>query len=274
MRQLAGLAFPLMLNNLLNAVFFRFDIFIVKAFGQGQGDLLVNQYAVAYKVLSIAMILPPVVTFAVFPLLSRHAAGDRTAMARAQNATLQALLWLAFPIAAATSVLSTELVILINGENARAYLPLAANVLAILAWFLPLSFVNGLIQYVLIAVNRQQTITWAFLAGALFNLGANLLFIPRYGLYAASTITILSEIVLLAMFLPVLQREGLVPPLPALAWRPLLASLLMATAMLTAYRAGWLAAALAAVPVYGAALWLLGAFGAEERALARRVLGR
>jgi hypothetical protein len=37
---------------------------------------------------------------------------------------------------------------------------------------------------------------------------------------------------------------------------------------------GWLAAALVAPPVYAAALWLLGAFGAEERALARRVLGR
>ena len=35
-----------------------------------------------------------------------------------------------------------------------------------------------------------------------------------------------------------------------------------------------LAAAVAAPPVYLAALWLLGAFGAEERALMRRVLGR
>jgi hypothetical protein len=44
--------------------------------------------------------------------------------------------------------------------------------------------------------------------------------------------------------------------------------------MLAAYPAGWLLAALLAPPVYLAALWLLGAFGAEERALARRVLGR
>jgi hypothetical protein len=35
-----------------------------------------------------------------------------------------------------------------------------------------------------------------------------------------------------------------------------------------------LAAALVAPPVYLAALWLLGALGAEERALMRRVLGR
>ncbi len=35
-----------------------------------------------------------------------------------------------------------------------------------------------------------------------------------------------------------------------------------------------LAAAIAAPPVYLVVLWLLGAFGVEERALVRRVLGR
>jgi hypothetical protein len=35
-----------------------------------------------------------------------------------------------------------------------------------------------------------------------------------------------------------------------------------------------LAAVVAALPVYLAALWLLGTFGVEERALMRRVLGR
>jgi O-antigen/teichoic acid export membrane protein len=147
--------------------------------------------------------------------------------------------------------------------------------LAILAWFLPFSFVNGLLQYVLIALNRQTSITRAFLIGAFFNLAANLLFVPRYGLYAAAVITILSELVLLAVFLPILRQEGLLPPLPALAWRPMVASLVMGAAMLIAHGvAGWLAAALIATPIYAGMLWVLGAIGPEERGLLRRVLGR
>jgi O-antigen/teichoic acid export membrane protein len=278
MRQLAALALPLMLNNLLNTVFFRFDTFIVKAFGAGQGDFLVNQYNVAYKVISIATILTPVVTFAVFPTLSRRATGERAALAQAQNGTLRALLLLAFPIAAGISVLARELVLLVNGSKALDYGPVPVDVLAILAWFLPLSFANGLIQYVLIAVNRQHAITRAFLITALFNLCANLLAIPWFGLYAASVITILSEVVLLSVFLPLLRSEGIAPPLLVLSWRPAAAALLMGMAMLAAKplggSLGWLVAALVAPPVYAAALWLLGAFGAEERALARRVLGR
>jgi O-antigen/teichoic acid export membrane protein len=274
MRRLAAVALPLMLNNLLNAVFFRFDIFIIKVFGGGNGDLLTTQYDVAYKLINIAMILPPVVTFAVFPMLSRRAEGDRAALARAQNTTLQALLMVAFPISVMLSVLSVELVRLVNGARAEQYLPISAQVLSILAWFLPLSFVNGLLQYVLIALNRQRAITRAFVAGALFNLCANLLAVPLFGLYAASVITILSELLLLAIFVPLLRSQGLAPPLARLAWRPAIAAAAMAAVMLAAARIGWLAALVAGPPVYLLALLLLGAFGADERALLRRAFGR
>jgi hypothetical protein len=125
--------------------------------------------------------------------------------------------------------------------------------------------------------------------GAAFNLAANLLLIPlfsrylmrpEWSLYAASAVTLLSEIVLLLVFWPILRRERLSPPLFALSWRPAAASLLMGAVMLAVrgFDPGapllLLAALVAAPPIYLAALWLLGAFGAEERALMRRVLGR
>jgi O-antigen/teichoic acid export membrane protein len=273
-RRLLWLALPLMLNNLLNAIFFRIDTLVIKGAGGGQGDLLVQQYNLAYQMLSIALIVPPAITFAVFPLLSRQAAGERAPLLRAQNRTLQVLLLLAFPLSMGLTVLAPELVVFFTRNNADQYLPISAEVLRILAWFLPLSFANGLLQYVLIAVNRQHAITRAFLIGALFNLLANLALIPTFGLYAASLTTIASEVVLLAVFLPLLRAEGLTPPLLRLAWRPVLAALAMGAAMLLAGLLGWLAAVLVAPPVYAGVLWLLGGLGPEEVALARRVLGR
>ncbi|MCU0494720.1 MAG: flippase [Chloroflexaceae bacterium] len=281
MRWLLPTAFPLMLNNLLSVVFFRFDTFIIKALGPGNGDLLVQQYNAAYLILNIALILPPVVIFAVFPTLARRAGGERAALAAAQNRTLQALWLLAFPLAAGLSVLSPDLVRFFTRANAPQYMPIAAHVLLILAWFLPFSFLNGLVQYVLIAINQQGAITRAFLIGAGFNLVANLLLVPRFGLYAASLITIMSELVLFAVFLPRLRREGLLPPLLQLAWRPLLAALFMALVMLLlmarASDLGWgapLLAALVAPLAYAGALTLLGAIGQPEVALVRRVIGR
>ncbi len=273
-RRLGAIALPLMLNNLLNAVFFRFDLFIIKANGGGNGDLLTTQYDMAYKLINIAMILPPILIFAVFPLLARRAETNRAALLRAQNLTLKMLVLIALPLAVVLSVLATPLVVLVNGSQAAQYLPISAHVLAILAWFLPLSFINGLIQYVLIALNRQSLITRAFIFGAGFNLIANLLLIPHYGLYAASIITILSELVLLFAFLPMLRSEGLTPPFLRLIWRPAFASAVMAIAMLVLQHIPWIVNIFIGILVYIAVLWILGIYGTEERQLFQKLIKR
>lgn len=266
-------AFPLLLNSLLINIAFSFDSFILRAFTD---DTTVAQYRMPYRVVNVALILPPLLINAVFPLIARHAKQDHAAFNRAYRHTLHVLLLAAFPIAVGTTVLAPDLVRLF--APAEGYLGISDSVLAILIWFLPLSYVNGLTQYIMIALDRQAAITRSFLIMATFNLVANLLLIPIYGIYAASILTVLSEIVLYLTFLPLLRREDAAPPLLALAWRPAAAALLMG-AMMLAVRPlggaiGWLPATLLAPPTYAAALWLLGAFGAEERALARRVLGR
>ncbi len=286
MRAIAPQALPLMLNNLLSAIFFRFDLFIVRAFGGSNADLLVQQYVLPYQLLNIALVLPPAVTFAVFPLLARRAGGERSALAAAQQRTLHLLALIAFPLAMGMSLLADDLVWIFARRRFAEYLP-SVTVLAVLAWFLPLSFMNGLLQYVLIAIERQTVITRAFLMGAAFNLTANLIAIPlamRIGrpedaLLAAAAITIGSEVVLYAVFRPTLHQEGLAPGVTRLIVRPALACLAMAGAMLAPilWLPGWMGSVGAIVvgpPVYLIALWLSGAIGADELALARRIIGR
>lgn len=131
----------------------------------------------------------------------------------------------------------------------------------------------------LIALRRQRYISIAFGIAALANVLLNLVLIgvnPAIGYIYAAGVTVATEAVLLMPFVTILRREGALPPIAALMWRPALAALLMGAAMLAVYTVGppGLLAALVAAPVYVAALWALGAFGADERALVRRVLGR
>lgn len=287
LRSLAPLALPLMLNNLLAVVFFRFDLFLVRAFGGENADLLVQQYSMPYTLLSMALILPPAITFAVFPMLSRRATEDRAALADAQRRTLQLLMILAFPIAMGLTILAPDLVLFFTRSEFASYGP-SIVVLAILAWFLPLSFANGLLQYVLIAIDRQSSITRAFVIGAIFNFCTNLALIPllaiwlgrpEWALYAAAGVTILSELVLYAVFRPLLHSEGLGPNLTGLVWRPALATLAMGGLMFgcTLISPGWwdsIVAALLAPPAFLIALWATGGVGADERALVLRIIGR
>ena len=99
---------------------------------------------------------------------------------------------------------------------------------------------------------------------------------PASGYVFAAIVTVVTEAVLVLPFVSILRREQALPNVLALAWRPALAALAMGAAMLLVYNLGpqGLLAAVVAAPVYLAALWALGAFGAEERALVRRVLGR
>ena len=152
-------------------------------------------------------------------------------LARVYRLALKLLVATALAIAVPVTFLASEIVALFWGQG---FLPDSAIALRILIWFLPLSFFNGLTQYVLIAVGRQARITLAFAVAALFNVGANLLLVPRYGYVAAAWITIVSEVMLLVPFL--LALRGRLPVGAALgdALRPfpaaLVAGLLLALA--------------------------------------------
>jgi len=190
-RRLLRPAMPLMLNNLLVTAAFSLDSFILRFYAD---DLAVAQYRMPYQVLSVALLLSPLLTNAVFPVIARYAEDDRSAFNRTYQRTLQVLLIAAFPITVATTILATDLVYFVVGGRAASSFVGASDVaLAILIWFLPLSYLNGLTQYALIALNRQGWITRSFMVMAVFNAAGNLLLIPHFGMYAASVLTVLSE---------------------------------------------------------------------------------
>src|SRR5262249_2000168 len=149
-------AFPLLLNSLLLLVFFRFDYLILLAF---YGRDTVGVYDAAYKWINMTTIVPAYFVAALFPLLARYAAADRAALNRAYRHALALLQMIAWPAAVVVSLLARELILIVGGEQ---YLPQAAWALAILIWFLPFSYANGVTQYVIIALRRQHAISLAF----------------------------------------------------------------------------------------------------------------
>jgi O-antigen/teichoic acid export membrane protein len=264
---MAVVSLPLMLNHLLQTVFFKIDVLLLRRI---EGAVVVGWYSTAYKWIDALLIIPPAVTMALFPLLSRRAADDREGMRSAYVLSMRWLLMLALPIAAATTFSATLLIGVLGG---RDYLPHGATALQIMIWFLPLSFVNGLTQYVLIALNRQRWITFSFAIAATFNVVANMIVIPLYSYSGAAAVTIASEAVLLLPFLWGLRDVG-APPLLVMLWRPAIATSLMALTL-----AGFDVAdvsVIIGVPiasvVYLVGLRLLGAITDEDRALLKRMI--
>src|SRR2546422_826069 len=151
-------SWPLFVNQLLQGLFFKIDALLLPALA---GTAAAGVYAAAYKVSEGAGIVSSSFTLALFPRLARA-----TDFAAAYRLALRVLLQVSFPLAAGIALLAEPIVAVVGG---RDYLPDSAVALAILICYLPLSYANGLTQYVLIAAGRQRLLTGAFVAALIFN---------------------------------------------------------------------------------------------------------
>jgi O-antigen/teichoic acid export membrane protein len=103
----------------------------------------------------------------------------------------------------------------------------AATPLRILLAAGALAWVNGVFGYALIAKERQMSALWLNLSALAFNVGLNLLLVPRYGIVVAAAVTVASEVLILAGSYVLMRRYFDFFPAP----RTLVPALVAAAAM-------------------------------------------
>jgi O-antigen/teichoic acid export membrane protein len=253
-RWMMSTSFPLMINLFLATAFFRIDVLLLKPI---KGDAAVGYYGAAYKYIDGLNIIPSFFTMAIFPLMSRYAVSARDSLMRAYVLSLRLLLMIALPVTVGTYFIARGLILLLGGSQ---YLPDSQIALQLLIWFLPVSFINSVTQYVLIAIDEQRFLTRAFVIGVTFNLIANLIAIPRFGYKGAAVVTVLSEFALLIPFYYSVRKH--LGPLPwgSLFWRPVVASLVMGGGMWLLRSLWWPLLIPIGGVIYGVALYLAGGF--------------
>lgn len=261
-REMMRESFPLMLNHLLATLFFKVDVPMLQAI---KGPVPVGWYSAAYKFIDAFNIIPAFFTQSLFPAMSRMAMQGDASLARSYTLALKLLVMVALPLAVVTTFLAEPMISVLGG---REFLPNGAVALAIMAWSMPIGWINSVTNYALIAVNRQHALTRAFIIGLAFNVVANLLLIPLFSFVAAAVTTILSEIVEgTAFYLSVRRYIAPVDWVGVLA-RPLLAAGTMAgVAYLFAAMGLTLVGLMIGLAAYGAVLGLTGALSAGERAV-------
>jgi O-antigen/teichoic acid export membrane protein len=259
-------SFPLMINHLLASIFFRIDVLLLKPM---KGDTVVGYYGAAYQYINGLLIIPQYFTQAIFPLMSRYADSARDSLMRAYVLSLRLLLIVALPIAAGTPFVARGLILVLGGGK---FLPHSMIALQLLIGFLPLSFVNSVTQYVLIAIDQQRFLTKAFVIGVAFNVTANLVAIPLFSYQGAAVVTIFSELALLLPFYYAVRKH--LGPLPwlSLFWQPALASAVMAGALWFLRGAPWPLLIPAGGIVYFVVLVLVGGLRQPDMDLIGRLL--
>jgi O-antigen/teichoic acid export membrane protein len=258
MRLMLAQSWPLMLNHLLATVFFKIDVVLMEAIN---GNIVVGQYSTAYKWLDALNIIPAFLTMALLPIMARQAHEDRAGLKRNYTLAVKLLVITALPVAVVTTFIAEPLIRVLGGDE---YLPAGGIALQIMIWSILIGWINSVTNYVIVALDRQRTLTLAFALGVTFNLVANLIFLPGYSYRAAAVITIFSEGVLMLAFTWIIRQEIGGMGWPAALWRPAAAGVILLAALIVLWQFAPLAGLLLAPAIYGAALIALRPFRPEE----------
>ena len=267
-RSLVHKGFPLMLIHLLQTIFISIDILLLRLM-LINGEEVVGWYQNAYKWFNALQVIPAFFTLALFPIISREIEKSMDSARRMFTMSVKLMLLLALPIAAYTTFLAYFLVRLLAGPQ---YLPNGAIALQIVIWSIPFGWMNSVTNYVLISLGLERIQPRAFVIAVGFNIVTNLLLIPRYSYVAASVTTILSEVVLMAVFAYYLRQRMRGVNWLGLMWRPWLVTLVMVAAMWLGSQIHLIVALIAGALVYPAGLLLLRVIGEDERRVLTAIL--
>ncbi len=184
-RYFARNGMPLALFGLLTFFFFSTDQIVL---GYFRTPAEVGFYALAVRVIMIALVLPQVLLTALFPYLSRIAA-DRRRSSQAFWQMLGALTGIAVVVALATQFLAPIIFPLVSGAD---YLP-SVPILTRLMWVVVFAFPVTFLDYFLITRNRQLADLLFTIIAVAMNVVLNLVLVPRYGASGAVTATLTSQ---------------------------------------------------------------------------------
>lgn len=244
---------------------YRFDTVLLSIL---QGDEATGHYRAAYNLIFTLVVFSNVVNTALYPSLTRQAATNPEKLAGHTSRILRYLMALALPMATGAFLLARPLVDALY--NAQQYAD-SVVALEILIWTLPFMYASELLGYVVLITNREKLVARAVVVSTALNVIMNLILVPRFGLYAASAMTVATEVILVGQHL-----WNLRPLTFQLDWgqallRPLLATVLMGVAinLAGAWLPWWALIGLGGA-VYAIAAYLLGVLNAEDLKVLRR----
>ncbi len=252
-------SWPLMASILLQSLFPSVNVLLLQRL---QTDAAVGWYDAGRKWVDALNIVPSFFTLAVFPVMSRQAAQDRSGLQRSYHLSVKLLTMLALPAAVLTTIAAPTLVGLLSGAS---FLPYGAQVLQLLIWSIAFGWLNSLSNYVLIALNRQRYVLLVSAARVVFAVVANLATVGTWSYLASALVIGGGELLLALLFAVDLHRHlGRVDWLGTVG-RPALAALAMAAVAAALALFSRPLAFVVSVPVYGLALWALRVLTAEEQ---------
>lgn len=216
-------SFPLVLNILLGLLIFNSDLIVLRFF---RDTTTVGWYSASYQLISFLINMAWAYSYSLLPSLAQARAdtGERAALYQTSLAQSFAV---GLPIAVGGGVLSSVLIALVFGAEYHA----SGAPLAILIGAIPFMLYKDVAMIAMIVHGRERAVLTMTAIAVVFNLAANLLVIPRYGMIGAASTTLATEVLRCVLAAAYVRRDGFALVSARRLWKSILAAATMAAAL-------------------------------------------
>ncbi len=259
MRGLVRTSIPFLTYGVLGVIYYRLDTVLLSLMAK---VAVVGWYGAGYRLFDTLIFLPSLVISAImYPVFSKLSVSSEAELKVAIEKSLNFLLFCGLPIATTLVVAAPSI---IGFLYHRAEFSHSIPALQALAPGLVFLYINAVLTATLISTKREKKITIMAAVALAFNLGLNLILIPRYQHIGAAVVTSLTELLLIGISLIFLPKHLI--PLGSLrvGIKALLASLIMALTIVILHTFNIFILLSAAALVYFIAATLLGTIPRED----------
>lgn len=204
-KELLKNSLPLAVSAVLVLIYFKLDTVMLSVMKSSDD---VGVYSLAYKVMETLVFFPTMIMGLTLPILSKYVAVDRVRFNSIAQQTFNFLIIAVVPLVLGMMAIASQLIALLSSEDFYK----SILVLQILALALGFIFLGAFFSNIIIIIQRQTSLAYIYLVGAVFNFITNLLFIPSYSYNGAAATTLATEVlVTLLMIWVVFKKLGWLP---------------------------------------------------------------
>ena len=187
---------PIGLAMAFHLVYFRVDVLIL-SYTRPAAEI--GLYGLAYQFFEAGLTVPFFLVNSIYPHITRLYTFNKRQFNKETKLWVIRLFLFSLAITAILYLVSGLIPTIYDKRFSGSTLALQ-----ILGFSMPFFFISVLLWHILIIKNKQKFLAYIYLAGAVFNIIVNLIFIPTHGYLAAAATTTVSELfvmVLLALAL-------------------------------------------------------------------------
>lgn len=177
---------PMGVSVISTFMYFKMDTIILSFFKES-GD--VGIYSAAYKIVENISFFPAMIVGLTLPLTSRYIFDDKKKFGKVSDKTFKIFILLTTPLVIGALLLANDIISLLGGGKFEE----SVMVLRILVFAILFIFFGNFFSNILLAGNLQKKMMKVSLICAVFNILANLIFIPMYSYVAAAVVSVATE---------------------------------------------------------------------------------